>query len=54
MPTKYQARSTDQNWLLRSKPEQAPNTQETGSSVYIYLAHDLAYQQRNVHAQSPH
>ena len=39
--------------LIRSKSERAPNAQETGNGVYIYLyiyLSDLARQQPNTHA----
>ena len=40
--------------LLQGEPEQAPNTRETGSGVYVYLfVRDLAWQRLNAHAQIP-
>ena len=50
--------------IFRGEPEQAPNTRETGSGVYIYniyiyifiylFVRDLAWQRLNAHAQTPH
>ena len=47
--------------LIWGEPERAPNTQETGSGVYIFIylyiylfVRDLAWQPTNAHAQLPH